>query len=101
MRYVRCPYNEVYLQMLSLCPFEYTAVMTDWKVMHEKEVNHTNLVAVVCLSLIIIQLSSQLLKQGYLMVRIKSSFMKFYGGYGDLIHFITASLQLFKLLCLV
>ena len=32
------------------------------------------------------RLSSKLLKQGYLAERLKSSFRKFYGRYGDLIH---------------
>ena len=31
------------------------------------------------------RLSSKLLKQGYLVEHLKSSFRKFYGGYGDLI----------------
>ena len=34
------------------------------------------------------RLSSKLLKQGYLAERLKSSFRKFYGGYGDLIQLL-------------
>ena len=38
-----------------------------------------------CLILRARRLSSKLLKQGYLVERLKSSFRKFYGRYGDLI----------------
>ena len=38
-----------------------------------------------CFNLRARRLSSKLLKQGYLVARLKSSFRKFYGRYGDLI----------------
>ena len=39
------------------------------------------------------RLSSKLLKQGYIVERLKSSFRKFYGRYGDLIHQYEVSLS--------
>ena len=39
------------------------------------------------------RLSSKLLKQGYLVERLKSSFRKFYGRYGDLIQQYTVTLS--------
>ena len=39
------------------------------------------------------RLSSKQIKQGYLMERLKSSFMKFYGRYGDLIQQYDGSLS--------
>ena len=46
-----------------------------------------------CFILRVRRLSSNLLKQGYLMERLKSSFRKFYGRYGDLIQQYEASLS--------
>ena len=39
------------------------------------------------------QLSSKLLRQGYVMERLKSSLRKFYGRYGDLIKHYEVSLS--------
>ena len=45
------------------------------------------------MTLFILRLSSKLLKQGYLAERLKSSFRKFYGQYGDLIQQYEVSLS--------
>ena len=44
--FVCCLYKEVYLQILNVCPFDYTAVAGSGKV-GRKPVNHTSWVAVV------------------------------------------------------
>ena len=44
---VCCLCKEVYLQILNVCPFDYTAVAGSGKVGAVNQVNHTSLVAVV------------------------------------------------------
>ena len=46
-----------------------------------------------CFILLAARLSSKLLGQGYVMERLKSSFRKFYGRYGDLIKYYEISLS--------